>query len=135
MNTPKIHVFDPVIYPFRLWVSINPTFESVSEKFYGLITNCERIDIPKGEFYASQHVIARTTLVNDKESGWIGCLVMIYIPKQTDVRTICHESAHVADFVCEQFDIETRGFDNGEAYAYLIGWIADCINKVKTNKY
>lgn len=44
-NTTRIYEFDPVIYPFRLWVAINPPLDEIKEKFYGLTTDNERVEI------------------------------------------------------------------------------------------
>lgn len=51
-----------------------------------------------------------------------------------DVMTICHEACHFADFVAETVGFQQRSFDNGEAYAYLAGWCADCIDKARKFK-
>lgn len=40
----QIHEFSPTIYPFRLWVSVNPSFEDVKDKFWLLNNDNERID-------------------------------------------------------------------------------------------
>lgn len=129
-----IHEFDTVIYPTRIWVGINPSFDTVDSKFYGLNEYMERIPFDKEQYEANSLIVARTHAVIDKESGWIGTFVSIHKPKMMTTKSISHESAHCADFICEKFGIQHGGFDNGEAYAYLIGWIADCIEKVKLNK-
>ena len=130
----QIHQFDPVIYPVKLWVGINPTFEQVSEMFYGLNSEIERIDIDREQFNMDHFVVARTHTVASKKDGWIGIYVGINKPKMLTTKFICHESVHCADFICEQFGIMSRKFDEGEPYAYLVGWIAECIEKVKLNK-
>lgn len=136
MITATIHEFNPQIYPCRLWVSIRPSYENVSAKFHGLSTDCQRVDITKNYFEPNHFVIARTALVASKDTdGFIGCMVMIFHQKQMDVKTIAHESCHVADFICEQFGIQSRAFDEGEPYAYLVGWVAKCIHSVVTGKF
>ena len=130
----KIHEFDPVIYPFRIWVSINPSLEEVSEKFYGLTDEMERVDIDEKWLDEDRFKIATTSPVSIKKDGWCGLLVCIHKPKVMNTGVIAHESVHCADFVCEQFGITTGSFENGEAYAYLVQWIAGCIEKVKLNK-
>jgi hypothetical protein len=130
----KIHEFDPVLYPCRLWIAVNPTFDEVSEKFYQLNSNVERCDFDHEYFDPSHHIIARTYPVSIKGEGWMGLLIGIYKEKQCNVGTIAHEAAHSSDWICEQFGITTGSFENGEAYAYLVGWIAECIWKVKTGK-
>lgn len=129
-----IHQFDPIIYPCRLWVAIHPAFEEVKEMFYGLNSEMERVEITESGYLPDHFVVARTYTVSDKKTGWIGVLMCIWKPKQFNTKLLCHESAHCADFICENFGIETGKFDSGEPYAYLIGWIADCIEKVKLNK-
>ena len=129
-----IHQFDPVIYPVKLWVGINPPFEDVEKMFYGLNSETERIDITSDAYESDHFTIARTHPVASKSEGWIGLLVTIRKVKQCKTGIICHESAHCADFICGQFGITAGNFEGGEAYAYLIGWIADCIEKVLKNK-
>ncbi len=127
----EIHEFNPIIYPCRIWVAINPSYESISEKFYAVTTEMERMDIEPRQFEADYFSIASTCPVTIKQGGWIGLLVCIWKPKSLNVDTICHESVHCSDFICEQFGITNGSFDNGEAYAYLTGWIAGCIESVK----
>lgn len=45
-----------------------------------------------------------------------------------------HEANHICDFACEHLGIYRKGFYEGEAASYLVQWIANCINSVKTNK-
>lgn len=134
MKKTIIHEFDPVIYPTRIWVAVNPTFEEVSEKFYAINNDIERMDIEKEQFNPCSQTIARTYPVSIKGDGWIGLLIGVFKPKQLKTGTICHESVHCADFICEQFGITAGKFEYGEAYAYLVGWIADCIERVLKNK-
>lgn len=129
-----IHECNPIIYPFRLWVAVNPTFEEVSERFYGLDVNMEKVFITQDQCAPDRFVVARTTTVCDKKDGQTGALVSIYRRNDLKVSNICHESCHVADFACEQLGIKSRTFDDGEAYAYLVGWIAECITGVKNIK-
>lgn len=130
----KIREFNPTVYPCRIWVAINPTFDEVSEKFYQIDSNIEKGDFEHEYFDPCHTTIARTYPVSIKGEGWMGLLIGIYKPKQYNVGTITHESAHCADWLCERFGITTGSFENGEAYAYLVGWIADCIDKVLKNK-
>lgn len=129
-----IFEFDPVIYPVRIWVGINPSFNDISSKFYGLDSEMEKLHVTEEMCTHDRFVVARTFTVADKEKGWFGLLIGIYKPKNCKVDNICHESAHCADFICEQLGITNGDFDNGEAYAYLIGWIAKCIDSVLRNK-
>ena len=119
-----IHEFNPEIYPVRLWVAKNPSFEDVYNSYWGLTSELDRIEIVKEDFNDVQFKKATTKVVASKKDGWIGLLVCVWRPQMFDTATICHESAHCADFICEQFGIARGTFNEGEAYAYLIGWIA-----------
>ena len=125
----KIHEFDPQIYPCKLWVSVRPTFEEVSGAFYALNDNNERMEVSDSQWKMDHFVVARTHAVSSRTDGWIGVYVGVNKPKMMTAKFIAHESCHCADFICESFGITSRKFDDGEAYAYLVGWIAGCIEK------
>lgn len=130
-----IYEFNPIIYPCRIWIGIRPSLEEVQNKFYALTDNMERIEINENNYTTNRFVIASNFPVVDKNDGWIGIFIPIFKRNMLDVKTITHESSHAADFFCEQFGISNGNFDHGEARAYLQGWIADCINQVKTGKF
>lgn len=48
-------------------------------------------------------------------------------------KNIAHESTHAALEIFAYVGARIS-YDNQEPYAYLVGWIADCIDKVKNNK-
>lgn len=134
MGKSVIHTFDPVIYPARIWVSVNPSSDDICSKFYGLTSELEKVEFTDEMFYPNRFVTARTTTVCNKEDGWIGLLVSVYKKKYCTARDIAHESVHCADFIFENFGLTKGGFDDGESYAYLVGWIAACIESVLKNK-
>lgn len=131
--THKIHEFDPVIYPFKLWVAVNPDKNDVKAKFYGLTPETSRIEIDDEELEVDFSV-ATTYPVSEKESGWNGLLVIIHKPKQVGVGVISHEATHVVDWVCDTFGLSGFSFDDGEARAYLAQWVANCIEEVRRSK-
>lgn len=131
----QIYEFNPVIYPCRIWIGINIPFEDVKNKFYALATNMERIEFEKNMYQNNRFIIATNFQVASKDDGWIGIFIPIFKKWNMDVKTIAHEASHAADFFCEEFGITSDSFEHGEARAYLLGWIADCINQVKTNKF
>lgn len=71
---------------------------------------------------------AEAVVVEDKD----GVINLIIHPK-ADINTICHESFHITTGV-----LEAAGLDlvegSEEAYAYLIGWVTERIDK-KLRKY
>lgn len=130
----EIVEYNPVIYPTRIWVCIRPSYEQVHDMFYALTDNTERADITPEWFETDRFTIATTVPVSSKTSGWIGIFIAIWKPSKLDINTICHESSHAADYLCNQFGISNGDFEHGEARAYFQGWIADCIYKTKVGK-
>lgn len=122
-----IQEFNPQIYPFRLWIGENVPYEEVEEKFWALTTETERTDFTIEVYEKNSLIVATCFPVCDKESGWCGIFLQVWNPKQFNVGFIAHEASHVTDFVFEKFDIESNGFNGGEARAYFTQWVADCI--------
>lgn len=124
-----IYQFNPEIYPCRVWVGVTPSIEEINEMFYFLTEENTLVEFTERNF-PNRFIIASTYLVEDKKTGIVGSFISIYRKKQMDVKTIAHESSHVADYLCERFDIPCGISQYGEPRAYLVGWIADCIDKV-----
>lgn len=75
---------------------------------------------------------AITGLVMRHEDLQLGVLVA-FQDEDVSVKTIAHESVHVADAMFDWCGIYSQGFDeSNEAYAYLVGWAAECIDDYLT---
>ena len=48
-------------------------------------------------------------------------------------RLAAHEGFHACDYMMDRLDIVLSDYSD-EAWAYLIGWIADCIDKFKNEE-
>jgi hypothetical protein len=118
----KVHEFDPVIYPVKLWV-VN---QDVYHKF-------EHLDgSPLNSFVSDTSICSSyNRCIMRKCSKNYGFLVTIQKINDLQVSNIAHEAAHIARFMWEHLGEEYTG---KEADAYLIGWIAGCIEKVKLGK-
>lgn len=127
----KIHEFDPVIYPFRLWVTKEFLAQSIKESFYELNEKGHMVEFSFEEIIGS---IAATAPVVDKSTYQKGCLVILKRPKDVGVGVISHEATHVVDWVCDTFGLSGFSFDDGEARAYLVQWVANCIEEVRRAK-
>lgn len=136
----NIHEFYPAVYPFRLWVIKKPTNSDVKDNFWGITSGCNTYDIDD-EMLDQQHKKANAWVlpVAKKESKRMGALVCLENTREIAVGKIAHEASHVVDWVCEHIDLKGFSYADGEARAYLTGWVADCINdvlkgKVKSNE-
>lgn len=118
-----IYEFDPIIYPFKLWVCANPTDEMSAKLFL----DDEQLAI------SIQHNMLTTAGTNSTDSR-LGVLVFGH-KKYFTVKNIAHEAVHVVDYYFESLAMTKGCFtDRNEAYAYLVGWAADCMEQVRTNK-
>lgn len=125
MKTTKIHEFDPVIYPRKLWVVISNSEDFLNEKF-----NHEcNLD---GFSEKSKAIVFPCSLV---ETGDLGVIVVFTKKSFMDIKNISHESVHIASVIFSDCGM-MMGFDEGrdEHFAYLVGWAAECIDKVKRGK-
>ena len=134
LMSKQIKEFNPTIYPVRVWVANNVPIKQVIAKFYVRTDNGDAADFLEEDFSKDNGVTASTFVVFDKKTKQGGTLVYIFAPKRAKVNIICHEAAHCADFICETFGINKVSYEDGEAYAYLIGWVAECIDSVLRNR-
>jgi hypothetical protein len=123
-KTVKIHQFDPVIYPVKLWVVITDDLLPIADKFVK-----ESGKEFNTEFKTKHH--AFTENVVEKETYMWGIIVIFRSKKDMNVGLISHESTHVAREIWNRINESVTGI---EADAYLVEWIANCIEKVKLNK-
>lgn len=119
----KIHQFNPQIYPRRVWVTVGADTACLRDMFGD--------DIKDMDQYAN----AEVQCVTRKKPSSVGG-VLIRFKTKADMTTdiIAHESVHAAIHIFDYAEccIST---DNQEPFAYLVGWIADCCQQVKVNKF
>lgn len=130
----KIFEYDPVIYPMRLYVAINPPFEKVDKIFYFLDNDGEVVDDARKEYENHWTAIATTFMVAHKKDGWKGCLVVIWKKSQCGAGICAHEATHVYDWLDNEIGLNCQEFSNDEPKAYMVQWIANCIERVLRNK-
>lgn len=117
------------VYNFPVYVSAGFCSELMEMNFYGIEKNTrEPIKIPKSYWdEIIRYKIALTVRVwsiNEKKEG-----VIVIFPRSecVTIGDIAHESDHVADMICDKTGVKYGDFDNGEAHAYLTGWVGDCV--------
>ena len=107
--------YDPVIYPRKLWVHIGYDLKELAPKaFYNVVID-ENKDY-RGVEYGE---------VVRKSDDKYGILVSFPNRKYMTMDVCAHEASHV----CDDLEKATGLEHGGESSAYLIGWIASCINK------
>lgn len=112
--------YDPVIYPRKLWVAIGLEHKDISNTFTD--NNGEELKQPNKDYdgLTISEVMRRT----DNKMGEF----VIFDTKKSMTMNVCtHEASHVCDAIEEVIGIE----HGGESSAYLLGWIASCINMAR----
>ena len=109
--------YDPVIYPRKLWVHIGYDLKELAPKaFYNVVID-ENKDYRGVEY-------GEVVRKSDDKYG-----ILVSFPKRKDMTMdVCvHEASHV----CDDLEKATGLEHGGESSAYLIGWIASCINNAR----
>lgn len=119
-----IYEFDPVLYPFKIWVSITKDLEGIKDKF----------EYPSGKEFKVENTESFNAFceyVVCKETRMVGCIILFESVKICTTKIMAHEATHAAR---ELWDRIGEGNTGSEADAYLVGWIAECCEKVKLGK-
>jgi hypothetical protein len=117
----KIHQFDPVIYPVLLWILDEVDVEEIRKSF-------QTVECVPLIFTASEGGIAYTQNKVVCKDGDYGVLVVLADKNRMTVGTMAHEATHAARCIWDHLLEENTG---GEADAYLVQWVAECMEIVK----
>ena len=128
MGRQKIHEFYPYIYPRRVWV-VRGLNQNEIQDFLSL-RNGDSIVFDDTE--GNEPLCTVFPYIKLRENGKYGILVLI--SEKISVSDIAHESTHVAMEIFNDLGAIIT-YDNQEPFAYLVGWVADCINQVRIGKF
>ena len=109
-----VYQFDLKIYPRMIWVALESSKEEIQTKF--------GLDMPQEYFEGGA---TTTSLVTHNDSGNNGILIFSGESKLSKNHT-AHESFHAALEVAKSIGMGFS-FEDQEPMAYLIGFIAECI--------
>lgn len=125
----QIHQFDPVIYPRLLFAAIAVDIDEIM-KHVKLSAKDE--DYLRSNPQNIAGVCFPVSKIEDNKKG-----VLVYFPNhEISVDDMAHESVHIADYMFEEIGACGQDFSNtNEPFAYLVGWSAGCIDKVKRNEF
>lgn len=119
----EIHEFDPVIYPYKVWIVIAKTPVGIAERFRQY-DNKEIQNIV--EDTAGLNAFAMPVVAKDNSS--YGVVVFFRSKASMSYGLVAHESSHAAKYLFEHINAEIK---EHEPFEYVIGWIAECCEKVK----
>lgn len=132
----KIHRYE-TLYPRTLWIA-NCTYEDPIQllnkfKFYLNTPGWDKVNNNMEEEFetAKNTATAACYVAEEKSTGKLGLVMVIFSIEDMDTSIVAHESVHVADFYYEVCGCNSEDFTDGnEAYAYLVGWVAGCVANV-----
>lgn len=122
----QICEFNPVIYPYKLWVVIGGAPSEIPDSFLGY--DGKDIENIKDD---TSNLEAFTMPVMDKEKNSYGVVIYFVSKKVMTCCAIAHESSHAAKFLFEHIGADMK---EHEPFEYVVGWIADCCEKSRKNK-
>lgn len=108
-----MRTYDPLIYPVSIVLSC--TEEELNKKY----------ELPDGGDIEKQQGCATTYRVNGRNGG--SATVGIVFRRKPDIDTIAHEAFHAAHDIMSYIHEDFVYDGTNESWAYLIGWIALCI--------
>jgi hypothetical protein len=129
-KTPKIDMYDPQIYPRRLYVAVE--VEDL-HKYFRILSTDSKVEFTDDEaredFQKKDYAMVTRSVIN-KEDGKYGVLIQVPDLDEMTQSDISHEAVHAADYMYQELGMYTEDFKDGnEGYAYLVGWIAGCVSK------
>lgn len=115
--------FDPVIYPFILWIALDCDLNYIQTHF----NDFDNKEIKNLEDDVA-NLLAFTMPVSPKEDTKYG--VIIYFRHRDDITfgLVAHESSHAAKYL---FDFIGADVKEHEPFEFLIEWIANCCAEIK----
>lgn len=124
-------------YPRTFWiVNYSDNFPTMLTNRFIFYKNTPGWDIVNKDIEdelrnACSTAVAGCYAVEDKSTGKLGVLMVIFGLDDMDTSIVAHESVHIADYYYEVCGCNSEDFSDGnEAYAYLVGWAAGCIANV-----
>ena len=127
LNSMNIHEFNPVIYPYKVWIVINKNPAGIADRFKEY--DGSKIVFAQGDVDRSE---AFTMPVQSKEKPlFYGVVLFFRSKKSMSYELVAHEASHAAKYL---FDHIGADVSHHEPFEYVIGWIARCCEEVKRYK-
>lgn len=129
MNIAKLYEFDPIIYPYKLWIRVgsNSLFKDIEEQFLDYEGNA--IEGLKSDASKLQ---ALTMPVMARNLSTYGVLICFRSKKElSNYELVAHECSHATKYLCAHTGIDLNVHEPSE---YIIGWMAHCCMKIRQDK-
>lgn len=124
-KTTKIHQFNPQVYPRLLWIVVgyDNAVKASLHDYFGDFGDMDK---------DAEAEVFNVHCKKPKPRG--GLLIWFRSKAAMTTGIITHESDHVAIEIFDYCNCKIA-VDNQEPFTYLAGWVADCCDQVKRNKF
>ena len=122
----KIHEFDPVIYPFKIWIVVDKSPIDIPKYLLGH----DSLEI-ESIVEDTKNLAAFVMIEVNKKDKQRGALMFFRSRKVMTFELVAHESSHAAKYLFEHIGADIK---EHEPFEFVIGWIADSCSKVKYKK-
>jgi hypothetical protein len=121
----KVHEFDPVIYPIKLWVVTNQD-ESVCDMFKYKY-NGKSVEIEDDDNI--DWIAVTTNMVIENSTNNNGIIVTLGSNYEITPKVMAHEACHISSNIYDFIGAKEINL-GGEQHAYFLDWIVGCIDSV-----
>lgn len=118
----NIQEFDPVIYPYKIWIAIDESPADIQNLFNGY--DGKRIETLE---YDTSRLAAFAMPVISKD-GECGVVLYFRSAEIMSYELVAHESSHAAKYLFKHINADVS---EHEPFEFVIGWIAGCCENVK----
>lgn len=119
----EIQMFDPAIYPFKLWIIVAKDVSIVEKTFLqfdGKPMEHLKEDVANCEAFSMS--------VIHKEIHKCGAIIFFRSKKSMTYELVAHECCHAAKHLFEYIGADIK---EHEPFEYVVGWMANCCERVK----
>lgn len=120
------HKFDPVIYPYKIYIAVSNNVNDIPLKFKEYSgKDIVSIENDTGRLQAF------TMPIQCEDDDDYGVLIFFRTKQSMTMSLIAHESSHAVKYLFEHIGADCN---EHEPFEYVLGWIVGCCEKVKNNK-
>lgn len=128
---PVVHMFDPEIYPRKLFVMKGNKLEEYIKDTFRCITDDGEETEPGFEGVDMSGACTWSRVMYRKD-GKLG--VLVWIRSSRCGKDLAHEADHVTNSIFADCGIDMH-YKHDEHHAYMIGWCYDCLEQVLKNRF
>lgn len=125
----QIHLFDPVTYPRKLFVMKGKKAKKTIKEAF---SNLDGDDLDVDDVDTDSVGACTWKSIRLRSTGKLGTLV--WFVNDYSIKSAAHEAVHVVNGIFKECGVDMH-YDHDEHYAYLLGWVVDCLWQTLTGNF